>query len=101
MQRIVVDPSRLESTASNVENSNSDYQRIYNALYVEVDKMSSVWQGKDNTAFTNKIKAYQDDFRQISIILNEYVNFLRNSARAYRETQDELYNATARLKTGG
>ena len=101
MQRIIVDPSRLESTASNVESKNSDYQRIYNSLYSEVDKMTSVWQGKDNTAFTNKIKAFQDDFRQISIILREYADFLRNSARAYRETQDELYNATSRLKTGG
>ena len=101
MQRIIVDPSRLESTASNVESNNNDYQRIYNALYAEVDKMSSAWEGKDNTAFTNKIKAYQDDFRQISVILDQYSSFLRNSARAYRETQDELYNATSRLKTGG
>lgn len=101
MERIIVDPSRLESTASSIESSNSDYQRIYSSLYSEVDKMASVWQGKDNTAFTEKIKAYQDDFRQISLILDEYANFLRNSARAYRETQDELYNATSRLKIGG
>lgn len=101
MQRIVVEPSRLENAASSIESSNSDYQRIYNALYSEVDKMSSVWEGKDNTAFTNKIKAYQDDFRQISNILIHYADFLRNSARAYRETQEELYNATSRLKQGG
>lgn len=100
MEKIIVDPSRLENTASRIESSNGDYQRIYNALYSEVDKMTSVWQGKENTAFTDKIKAFQDDFRQISLILNEYASFLRNSARAYRETQDELYNATSRLKTG-
>lgn len=98
MERIIVDPSRLESTASNVDSANSDYQRIYHNLYAEVDKMEAVWQGKDNTAFTNKIKAFEDDFRQISNILSHYSDFLRNSARAYRETQDELYNATSRLK---
>lgn len=101
MQKIIVEPSRLESTANNVENSNSDYQRIYNALYAEVDKMASVWEGKDNTAFTNMIKSYQDEFKQISNVLAHYSDFLRNTARAYRETQDELYNATSRLKTGG
>ena len=98
MERIIVDPSRLESTASNVDSANNDYQRIYHNLYAEVDKMETVWQGKDNTAFTNKIKAFEDDFRQISNILSHYSDFLRNSARAYRETQDELYNATSRLK---
>lgn len=101
MQQIIVEPSHLENTANNVESSNNDYQRIYNALYAEVDKMATVWEGKDNTAFTNKIKAYQDDFRQISNILTHYSDFLRNTARAYRETQDELYNATAQLKQGG
>ena len=101
MERIIVDPNRLDSTADRVDSSNADYQRIYNALYQEVDKMSVSWQGKDNTEFTNKIKAYEDDFRQISIILRQYADFLRSSARAYRETQDELYNSASRLKTGG
>ena len=96
MQRIIVDPSRLENTAGNIESKNNDYQRIYNSLYSEVDKMSASWQGKDNEAFINKIKTFKDDFKQISIILNQYSEFLRNSARAYRETQDELYRAAIR-----
>lgn len=101
MERIIVDPSRLENTASRVDSNNAEYERTYNALYAEVDKMSASWSGKENTEFTNKIKAYEDDFRQISIVLRQYAEFLRNSARAYRETQDELYNSASRLKTGG
>lgn len=101
MDKIIVDPSRLENTADRVDSSNAEYERIYNALYAEVDKMSASWSGKENTEFTNKIKAYQDDFRQISIILRQYADFLRSSARAYRETQDELFNSASRLKTGG
>ena len=100
MEKIYVDPNRLENTANNVESANGDYKRIYSALYQEVDKMGASWSGKDNTAFTNKIKAYEDDLRQISNILTQYSDFLRASARAYRETQDELYNATNNLKTG-
>ena len=99
MRQIIVEPSRLEDTASKVESYDGDYQRVYNQLYGEVDKMASVWQGKDNTMFTNKIKEFEDDFRQISILLRQYAEFLRNSARAYRETQDELYNAASHLRS--
>lgn len=99
MREIIVEPTRLEDSASKVESYDSDYQRVYSLLYEEVDKMASVWQGKDNTMFTNKIKEFEDDFRQISILLRQYAEFLRNTARAYRETQDELYNAASRLKS--
>ena len=98
MREIIVEPTRLEDSASKVESYDSDYQRVYSLLYEEVDKMASVWQGKDNTMFTNKIKEFEDDFRQISVLLRQYAEFLRNTARAYRETQDELYNAASRLK---
>lgn len=99
MREIIVEPTRLEDSASKVESYDSDYQRVYSLLYEEVDKMASVWQGKDNTMFTNKIKEFQDDFRQVSILLRQYAEFLRNTARAYRETQDELYNAASRLRS--
>ena len=99
MRQIIVEPTRLEDSASKVESYDSDYQRVYSLLYEEVDKMASVWQGKDNTMFTNKIKEFEDDFRQISILLRQYAEFLRNSARAYRETQDELYNAASHLRS--
>ena len=99
MREIIVEPTRLEDSASKVESYDSDYQRVYSLLYEEVDKMASVWQGKDNTMFTNKIKEFEDDFRQVSILLRQYAEFLRNTARAYRETQDELYNAASRLRS--
>lgn len=101
MERIFVDPARLEITAQRVESSKADYDRLVNLLYAEVDKLQTNWQGKENTEFTNKIKQFQNDFRQIAIILNQYAQFLRSSARAYRETQEELYSSASRLRTGG
>lgn len=97
MQKIIVETGRLDDTANRIEESNNEYERIYNSLYSLVDKMSSAWQGKDNVAFSNKIKAYEEDFKQISIVLRQYAEFLRNSARAYQETQDELCNSANRL----
>lgn len=99
MRTIMVEPERLEATASEIESANREYDRTYQMIYTEVDKMSSSWQGKDNTAFVGQIKTFEDDLRQISIIMRQYADFLRNSARAYRETQDEIYAQANRLKT--
>jgi len=99
MRTIMVEPERLEATASEIESANHEYDRTYQMIYAEVDKMSSSWQGKDNTAFVGQIKTFEDDLRQISIIMRQYADFLRNSARAYRETQDEIYAQANRLKT--
>ena len=100
MQKIYVDPSQLDSAASRIESQNQEYERIYNSLYSEVGKMYANWQGKDNLEFTNRVMAFKGDFRQISMILSQYAQFLRNSARAYRETQDELYSSASRLYGG-
>ena len=99
MRTIKVEPERLESAAFSIEEANREYDRTYQAIYTQVDKMSSSWQGKDNTAFTNQIKAFEDDLRQISIIMRQYADFLKNTARAYRETQDEVYAQANHLKT--
>jgi len=99
MRLIRVEPERLDQAASSIEEANHEYDRTYQAIYTQVDKMSASWKGKDNTAFTNQIKAFEDDLRQISIIMRQYADFLRNSARAYRETQDELTSEANRLRT--
>lgn len=99
MRSIQVEPSRLESAAASIDNANSDYQSIYQAMYAEVDKMSASWKGKDNTVFVNQIKAFQDDLRQISIVMKQYADFLRSSARAYRQAQDEIASQGGRLRT--
>ena len=41
MRSIMVEPERLESTASRIEEANREYDRTYQAIYVEVDKMSA------------------------------------------------------------
>ena len=95
---INVEPGKLEETAARVEAFDGDYQRLYQSLYAEVDKLSGSWGGKDNVAFNGRIKSYEDDFRQISILIRQYAAFLRASARAYREIQDELAGSASRLK---
>ena len=99
MRTIFVEPERLDSIANNIQDANQEYDRTYQAIYEQVDKMSLSWKGKDNVAFTNQIRSFENDLRQISIIMRQYADFLHNTARAYRETQDELTNQANQLKT--
>lgn len=97
MRQIFVEPQRLEEVAYKVECAKDDYERLYHSLYVQVDKMSSAWQGKDNVAFTNRIQSYEQDFKNIAIVMQQYIEFLKNSARAYRETQEELCQQVSKI----
>lgn len=87
---IQVTPEQLESAAGKIESLAADYQTQYNNLYSETNAMASTWSGKDNTAFTDQIAGFKDDFEKMHTLMLNYADFLRKSAKAYRETQDTV-----------
>ena len=48
-------------------------------------------------AFSNAISAYEDDFNQMYILIWQYIEFLRASAKAYTNLQDELTQSVTAL----
>lgn len=97
MRNITVSPEILEQSATKIDEEKEQYQRLYGQLFETVDFMRSSWSGKDNTAFSNQIRKFENDFREVSILCASYSEFLRNSARAYRETQDAIASQAAHL----
>ena len=97
MRNITVEPEMLEACALRMDESNSSYKSGINDLFRTVEEMSASWKGSDNTAFTSKICSFESDFRQISALCSEYAEFLRTSARAYRQTQEELTSQAGSL----
>lgn len=87
---IQVTPELLESTAGRIEGLATDYKTAYDKLYSETDAMASTWSGKDNVAFINQIAGFKDDFTKMYTLMNNYVDFLRKTAKAYRDTQDTI-----------
>lgn len=87
---IQVTPEQLETAATKIEGLAADYKTQYNQLYSETNAMASTWSGKDNTAFVDQISGFKDDFEKMYTLMNNYVDFLRKSAKAYRETQDAV-----------
>lgn len=97
MRNIQVDPAVLDAVANKIENATNDYVRQFSQLFNEVDTMASGWNGKDNIAFSNQIHGFEPDFRTISTLCMQYAEFLKSSARSYREMQAEIANSASRL----
>lgn len=97
MQNIYVEPERLRNASLKIQDFNTNYKQLKNRLYEEVDYLTSKWQGKDNLAFSNQIKSYQNSLNLISLIIEQYCDFLNNSANAYNQTQEDLYSQAMKI----
>ncbi|MBO5621308.1 MAG: WXG100 family type VII secretion target [Butyrivibrio sp.] len=94
---IQVTPEQLESTAGRIEGLAADYKAQYDQLYAETNSMSSTWSGKDNIAYTDQIAGFKDDFEKMNELMMRYADFLRKSAKAYRDTQDSIVTQARKL----
>lgn len=94
---IQVTPEQLESTAGRIESMATEYKTQYNQLYNETNAMASTWNGKDNMAFTDQIAGFKDDFEKMYSLMIQYADFLRQSAKAYRETQNTVVSEARKL----
>lgn len=94
---IQVTPEQLETTAGRIEGLAAEYETQYKNLYSETSAMASTWSGKDNVAFTEQIAGFKDDFEKMHTLMLNYADFLRKSAKAYRETQDAIVAEARRL----
>lgn len=94
---ITVDPAKLDAAALKIEAETSNYEKKYRELFGEVEALGAAWQGIDNTAFVNQIKLFQEDFIKMTSVMKNYSDFLRTSAKIYKETQTETYNQAKRL----
>ena len=94
---IRVTPTELKTVATKVRTQAEDYAKQYNQLMNDVDGMAAAWKGKDNTAFTAKIKGFMSDFQKMKALLDEYASFLDQAAQTYQNTQDKITEAAQRL----
>ena len=94
---IQVTPEQLESTANRIESLAADYKTQYEQLYSETNAMASTWSGKDNVAFVNQIDGFKDDLAKMYGLMLNYADFLRTSAKAYRDAQDAVVSEARKL----
>ena len=96
-RNIQVTPEQLETTAGRIESMATEYKTQYQKLYSETDAMASTWSGKDNVAFVQQIAGFKDDLEKMHTLMNQYADFLRKSAKTYRDTQDAVTSEARKL----
>ena len=96
-RNIQVTPEQLESAAGRIESLAGDYKTQDDQLYSETNAMASTWNGKDNTAFVDQIAGFKDDLEKMHTLMLNYADFLRKSAKAYRDTQDTVVSEARKL----
>ena len=89
-QKILVTPEMLEQAATSIESLANEYKAQYNELYSTTGSLASTWSGADNVAFVNQIDGFKDDLEKMYTLMNRYAEYLRTTAKAYRETQDAI-----------
>ena len=94
---IEVTPDLLDSAAGKIDSLAADYQSQYNNLYSETSAMASTWSGKDNVAYINQIEGYKDDFKAMHKLMLDYSDFLKKSAKSYRDTQNTVVAEAKKL----
>lgn len=89
-QTIKVTPEMLESAASSIEGLANEYKGQYNELYSTTGSLAQSWSGDDNVAFVNQIDGFKDDLEKMYTLMNRYAEYLRTTAKAYRQTQEAI-----------
>lgn len=75
--KIIVETSRLNSTASQVDRLADQYESEYGSLFGTVRELQNAWAGEDNIAFTNQIEGFRDDFQRMTKLMRDYAAYLR------------------------
>lgn len=84
---IRVSPEKLNSTAGEIKNIQSNVLNITNEMTSIVQGMGSDWTGDASTAYIQKFTGLQDDMQRISSMLNEHVNDLQQMSSTYAQAE--------------
>lgn len=97
---INVTPQYLSRIAGEVEGNVNDYVSLYRQLNNEVTSLSSRWKGEGNQAYATQIKGFEPEFDKLKKVLLNYVQFLREAAKIYSQTENNIKDGARKLATG-
>ena len=96
-----VTTERLESSATVIEEKTARFNTEWEKLYTEVQNLRSAqWRGIASETFNSKLEGYRNDFQEMAQILISYVEFLRDAAKNYKNTEESLRDAAGNLYAG-
>ncbi len=100
VKTIEVTPQQLDTAAGKIEGLAGDYKTQYESLYKEADALGSGYEGEGKKTFINQLNGFKDDLEKMYGLMNQYADFLRKTAKTYRETQQNIVSQAKTLPNG-
>lgn len=99
MGSILVTPENLKTQAGKVDDEAGKYYTEYTGLLSDVRELTSTdYRGEDANAFREAVESFEPDFKKMKELMNEYAGFLREAAKNYETTQENIKRDMASLK---
>ncbi len=94
---IKVTPQDLQNASGQISSLAGEYKSEYEALFREVHEMQGKWDGQDNTAYTKQVDGFRDDFDNMYKLMIQYSEYLKSTAKAYADAQENIKSAATTL----
>ena len=96
-RNITVSYDQLKAATGVIQEHATDFHNQFTNLYRAIDTLNQKWQGKDNEAFVAKINEFKGGVAKIEATLLDYIRVMSESARDYKQTQDNVISNTRKL----
>ena len=99
MESIKVTPENLVAKAREVDGKAGEYYGLYRGFLQDMETLtSSDWTGQEATDFLNQVRGFEDDCNKMKELMNDYANFMRQTAQNYENTQSNVRTAIKGLQ---
>ena len=95
-----VTPEEIAKSATIVEEKTTEFKSAYDSIYAAVEDLRMSYKGEASDTFNQRIKAYENDFKEAERVLKNYVSFLRNYAADMNKTEIGIKGWANNLPTG-
>ena len=97
--KIMVDTEKIESVIKQVKEYQQLYQGAYHKVYDIDEELNNTWKGVDSTKFSNQLREFDGDFKDLDANITSYINFLTSAKKAYDTAQDNITTDAGKLTT--
>ena len=97
MSNISANMDAIRTLGTNVQGYASEYIGEVNKIYGYVEELKNGWQGADNQSYVQKVNEYKETITNLGKVIEDYGNFLVDTANHMQSVQDEISAAAGRL----
>ena len=93
----VTDTGTVKSIAGDIRGLKSSYTTTYQQMIGSIEGLSVSWEGETSQTFVNRFKSYQDDFDDMSRILETFCTFIENAMNDIESREQMLIQEAQQL----